>query len=77
MLLSCHLTMQDKIKWWASGGHVAVSGPFESQEDAFSAFRYTKREAIRNGTPFPSNLVTWCSAVDEHQAWAELNNDRG
>lgn len=59
------LTSANKIKWYASGGGIAQSGPYNSQIEAYKAYRLTdiarERQRVSTGSnsQFPVDLVIW------------------
>jgi hypothetical protein len=59
------MNLETIIVWYASGGGITETGPFETQKHAYAAMRLTTdaQEAQRkkHGTcsPYPYDLVVW------------------
>jgi hypothetical protein len=61
-----------KIKWFASGGHIALAGPYDSQMAAYKAFILDKdvqeKQRKEHGAccPYPYNIIVWPEEVKEN-----------
>ena len=64
--------MTKQIQWYASGGGIALSGPFATQADAWKAMRL----APGYGSLFPSDVKIWPDDRTRAEISKALDDDR-
>jgi hypothetical protein len=50
---------KEKVEWFARGGGIARTGPFDSQTDAWEAMRYTDELRKETGYDHPPDTAVW------------------